>query len=309
MSRLAALLPICLALLTACAGAKPKPQQQATGRTSHSVPAAADSDALAATALRTWATTTGGDSQALNLARSATQREPERPDLAWLQVRICNEIKGCQAEPLETQLRKLDPGNGVTWLGALARAQAQRDSRAEEQILEAMGKSERFDLYWTTLVSRLGTALNAQTTNTAEEKNPLTTALNDTTSWLSKLATPALKPLTVACEQQRLRDAAVVARCQRIAQAMQRSDTTLVEGLGLGIAQRLTRPGTNAAIVIEERVATLTYQSQAAGSIVQAQIERDKFSAQMIELMKKLRREQEVSNAILRWAGQPTTPP
>lgn len=98
-------------------------------------------------------------------------------------------------------------------------------------------------------------------------------------------------------------------RCQRIAQAMRDSDTTLVEGIGLALAQRLTEPASRAGLTLDERIATLSYQSQAAAAIVQAQIERDKFSAQMIELMKKLRREQEVASAILRWAGRPTTPP
>jgi hypothetical protein len=37
-------------------------------------------------------------------------------------------------------------------------------------------------------------------------------------------------------------------------------------------------------------------------------VERDKFSGQMIELMKKLPREQDVAVAILRWAGEPLLP-
>ena len=61
-------------------------------------------------------------------------------------------------------------------------------------------------------------------------------------------------------------------------------------------------------MVLDERVATLSYRSQQSGAIVREQVERDKFSAQMIELMKKLPREQDVSLAILRWAGQPLLP-
>ena len=67
-------------------------------------------------------------------------------------------------------------------------------------------------------------------------------------------------------------------------------------------------PGSPAAVVLEERAATLSYRNQAAGAIVRSQVERDKFSAQFIELMKKLPREQDVSVAILRWAGQPLLP-
>jgi hypothetical protein len=119
---------------------------------------------------------------------------------------------------------------------------------------------------------------------------------------------PAFKPISTSCELDRTQDPATRARCERIAQAMQRSDTTLVEGLGIGMAQRLATPGTPDAVVLEERGATLSYRSQAAGAVVRSQVERDKFSGQMIELMKKLPREQDVAVAILRWAGEPLLP-
>lgn len=74
------------------------------------------------------------------------------------------------------------------------------------------------------------------------------------------------------------------------------------------MAQRLATPASPDTIVLDERVATLSYRSQAAGAVVREQVERDRFSAQLIELMKKLPREQDVSVAILRWAGQPLVP-
>jgi hypothetical protein len=61
-------------------------------------------------------------------------------------------------------------------------------------------------------------------------------------------------------------------------------------------------------VVLDERVSALGYRSQAAGAVMRSQVEHDKFSQQMIELMKKLPREQDVSLAILRWAGQPLLP-
>jgi uncharacterized membrane-anchored protein len=119
---------------------------------------------------------------------------------------------------------------------------------------------------------------------------------------------PAFKPLNTACGIERTQDPATHTRCERIAQAMQRSDTTLVEGIGIGLAQRMATPASRDALVLEERGSTLSYRSQAAGAVVRSQVERDKFSAQVIELMKKLPREQDVSVAILRWAGQPLLP-
>ena len=59
---------------------------------------------------------------------------------------------------------------------------------------------------------------------------------------------------------------------------------------------------------ILEKINTLSHQNQTSGTIVASQVEKDKFSDQMIKLMSESKREQDVSRAILRWAGQPLTP-
>lgn len=295
------LLHFLLALtLAACAGSAPPKNGTATSAQK------ADADTWAASALKAW----GGDrnaAQALTHIRKATDLEPGRADLAWLHARLCVAAAGCEPEPLEARLRKLDPKNGAAWLGLLGRTQAQRDAQSELTVLDAMSRAERFDVYWTGLISRLTVALNAGAN--AAQKDPLTTSLNSVTEWLSALTTPAFKPVTSACDKKRTLDAPAVQRCVSIAQAMQRSDTVLVEAMGLGIAQRFATPSTLAALDLERRASKLTYLSEMSSSIIQAQVERDRFSMQLIELMRKLRREQEVSTAILRWAGRPTDPP
>lgn len=296
------LLPFLFAIaLAACAGSGPQRSTPASA-------AKGDADTWAASALKARSADRNA-AQALTQIKRATDIAPDRADLAWLHVRLCMEVPGCEPEPLEARLRKLDPANGAVWLGVLSRTQARRDAQAEQQILDAMSRAERFDVYWTSLNSHLAVALNAGTSAASTQKDPLTTSLNSVTDWLSGLVVLAFKPVTSACDRQRARDAAAVQRCQDIAQAMQRSDTTLVEALGLGMAQRFATPGTSAAAEYDRHAARLAYLSQASGSIIQAQVEREKFSTQLIELMKKLRREQEVSAAILRWAGQPLEPP
>jgi len=274
-----------------------------------------NADRLAAAALETWGAR-ADHAQALALADRAAAAAPDRADLAWLQVGLCLASPGCDPAAAEARLRKLDPANGVPWLDVLARAQAQRDERAVSSILEAMSRAERFDLYWTTLVWRLtgviaasrpAAGAAAQSLN-LQQNTPLTTALNDVTGWLSRLATRAFSSVTSACDPRRSPSTASSPDCTRIAEALQRSDTTLAEGLGLGIAQRLATPGTAAASALDQRVVTLSYRSQTAGAVMQSQIERDKFAAEVLELMRQLPREQDVSVAILRWAGEPLTP-
>jgi hypothetical protein len=295
-----------LLLLTACASQK---QRGPTAPEASSPTLSGNPDELAGDALQ--ALSEGSGQRALAAIARASVIAPKRADLAWLHARICMLSPGCEPEPVETRLRKLAPENGVVWLGPLARAQTRGDKRVEEQILEAMSHAERFDLYWTDLVWRIATARNARAPapgTPGAQPHPLTNALDATTEALSNAVVPAFKPLNTSCELDRTQDPAARARCDRIAQAMQHSDTTLVEGIGIGIAQRLATPASPDALVLEERGATLSYRSQAAGAVVRSQVERDKFSAQMIELMKQLPREQDVSVAILRWAGEPLLP-
>jgi hypothetical protein len=296
-----------LLMLAACASQDPQRRPAASAGSTQAP--SGNPDELAGDALQALA---AGDSQrALAAIARANVLATKRPDLAWLHARICMLAPGCEQEPVEARLRKLAPDNGVVWLGPLARAQTRHDKRVEDQILEAMSRAQQFDLYWTSLVWRLATARNARAPaagSPGAAPHPLTSALDETTEALSKAVVPAFKPLNTSCALDRTQDPATRTRCERIAQAMQRSDTTLAEAIGLGIAQRLATPASPDALVLEERSAALSYRSQAAGAVVRSQVERDKFSGQMIELMKKLPREQDVSVAILRWAGEPLLP-
>ncbi|HKO93778.1 MAG TPA: hypothetical protein VJU61_21640, partial [Polyangiaceae bacterium] len=251
-------------LVTACASQEPK-RGTATSDTSKQA-VSGNPDEMAGDALQ--ALSEGNGQQALAAIARANVLAPKRPDLAWLHARICMLSPGCEPEPVETRFRKLAPDNGVVWLGPLARAQTRSDKRVEDQILEAMSHAQRFDLYWTNLVWRIAMARNGRAPaagSAGAPPHPLTNALDQTTEALSDAVVPAFKPLNTSCDLDRTQDPATSTRCQRIAQAMQQSDTTLVEGLGIGIAQRLATPASPDALVLEERGATLSYRSQAAG--------------------------------------------
>lgn len=267
---------------------------------------------MAATALALWGTNAGANgSQALAQIRKAAEAAPERPDIQWLHLRICIEMRGCESQPIETQLRKLDPQNGAVWLGPLARAQARGDTRAEEQILEVMSKASHFNIYWTRLIAKLTPPLSRTSIATAVAQavpTPVTNAMNSTIGWLSSLATAAFRPLSAACDEQRMREPARRVRCDGIARALQNSDTTLAEGIGLGIAQHIVVPGSASAAQLADRVQALRHQNQESGAVVASQLETEKFTAEMLKLMEQLRKEQDVARAILRWAGKPLTP-
>jgi hypothetical protein len=295
-------------LLSACAGSPPQ-QSSSSGR---SVLEGGNADEMAAAALALWGTNaTANGSQALSQIQKAAQAAPDRPEILWLHLRLCTEVAGCEPSSIETRLRKLDPGSGTVWLGPLARAQARQDARAEAQILDMMAKAAHFNIYWTTLIAKLTPPLSRMPIATQAAQpvpTPLTNAMNTTIDWLSSLAVPAFRSVTQACDDQHVREPETRVRCQRVALALENSDTTLAEGLGLGIEQRLAIPNSASAMQVSEKVQTLRHQSRGAGAIVAAQVEKEKFSEQMLKLMTQLKKEQDVSRALLRWAGQPLTP-
>jgi hypothetical protein len=298
--------PLSAALLAACASS---PSQKSTPSSSNA--GSGNPDELAASALTLWGSDGARAPQALALIQRAAQNAPQRPELLWLYIRICTEAPGCEAESIEAQLRKLDPGSGAVWLGPLAEAQARKDTRTEDQILEVMSKAGHFNVYWTTLIARLTPPVSRSPVATSVAQpapTPLTNALNSTTGYLSRVTTRAFTPLSLACDAQQIREPGRRVRCDRIGAILQRSDTTLAEGVGLGIAQRLAAPNSAVSMQIMEKINTLSHQNQTSGAIVAAQVEKEKFSDQMLKLMSESRREQDVSKAILRWAGESLTP-
>jgi hypothetical protein len=259
-----------------------------------------------------WGTNASANgSQALAQIQKASQAAPQRPEILWLHWRLCTEIAGCEPEPIEGRLRKLDADNGTAWIGALSRAQTRRDARAEAQILDMMSKSADFNIYWTTLIAKLTPYVSRMpvATSVAQPVSaPLTNAMNSMVTWLSALATPSFRPVSAACNEQKVREPETRVRCQQLAQALVKSDTTLAEGIGLGIEQRLAVPGSASSLQVSDKIQTLRHQNQAAGAVVAAQLEREKFAEQMLKLNAQLKKEQEVSRAILRWSGQSLTP-
>jgi hypothetical protein len=292
-------------LTAAVGGCGNAPVQTQPEAKAASAPRADGPDLLLAGALKAWAADQD-PARALQLAAQATSDAPRRADAAWLHLRLCDEMAACDAAPLEARLKKLAAESGVVWLSVLKRAQAARDGRSEAQVLSAMSQAQHFNVYWNSLLHRVTTA--AATPVSAQDTAPLTRSLSETSGWLSALTLPAFAPLASSCSTDRMRDPERRALCERIGRALERSDSYSAEGAGLGIAQRLAPPGSAAAVAVAQRIETAAYQSQAAAAVVAAQLEREKFSAEMIELMKQLPREQDVSLAILRWAGQPLTP-
>lgn len=244
-------------------------------------------------------------SGALAAMRAAAAKAPDRPDVIWLYSQLCGRTKGCQSESADAALRRLDPGNGAAWLNALGRARERNDVAAESEILDAIGRSERFDVYWNTLASKITLAANARVAsqNSLPTSDTLTAVLNYTIGWLSGILLPGFDTLGEACSAARAGNPVMAERCRRVAAVLMRGDSYMAESVGLGIAQRMARPNSAEVVDVTERIQYSRAQRDAAGQIIASQVERDKFTAELLKLMGSLHREQDVFGAVLRWAG------
>jgi hypothetical protein len=190
-----------------------------------------DADSLAAAALMSNYNKHSADS--LPLLVRATTLEPDRADLVWLQALRCAQVPSCDPQLFERRLRELDPVNGAGWWGALTRATAAHDVQGIDAALNAVGHSERFDLYWTTLVAHLSRAV-AKTKTMSVQESEVTVI-----GYIAAQAIPAYQTILTSCKGDRLQQAGVMEVCRSVAKALQNGDTYITEMIGVALAKRV----------------------------------------------------------------------
>jgi hypothetical protein len=220
-----------LALLQGCA-TKPK---TATGKTElhirqavAALSKAEDADSLAAAALLDLE---GHPDRARPVMERAIAKAPDRPDLVWLEIQVCQVTAHCNSVPFESRLQTLDAANGYGWIGALTRASAAKDKAAILVALTAIAHSERFDIYWTALNARLAVAA------VRTKKLTFLEAQQTVVGGLISRILPTYSVLTTACQGDRLAANEVLEACRGITNSLVHGDTYLTEMIGVQIAK------------------------------------------------------------------------
>ena len=219
----------CAALLAGCASTPPESLESQNDRVAATLAGRSDADSLAAAALMR---ASKQHDTALQLIAKATAAAPARADLAWLHVQICAMAPGCDPEPLDARLRSIDPANSVGWLGPLARASVAGDEVRVDEALAGIGRSERTQVYWTVLQSRLIPAV--RDTPAMDPSDALWSVLGP----LASIPFPPMKGVLGACKEDRLGREGRRASCREVARVLQRSDTYLMEMIGVAVAKR-----------------------------------------------------------------------
>ena len=191
-----------------------------------------DPDSLAASALFEGLLSGFTSAVSLDLAGRSVAGAPNRADLAFVQLQLCESAPGCDAAPLELRLRQLDPENGITWTYQLVRADRANDGPTWRRAREGLAQSRRIDLYWNKIVSHLASAVAGKA------------GFDSTTAAMELLGiessfTPAFEPVSRACSVEDIQQPDVLDKCRRIAASFRNADTTLFEAYGSSLAIRL----------------------------------------------------------------------
>lgn len=257
----------------------------------------ADADSQAAAGLLN---TLNHPDQSLRQVAQATLKAPERADLAWLHMQLCLTDSTCDPEPLELRLRGLDEKNGAGWLGALARASKRGDEEAKSAALAAIGRSERVDTYWTTLIARL----------TRQVASTEVVSLFDAESYvigaLAGVAIPAYQAVSNACKGERLLRDDVVEVCRGVAKSFLNGDTGITEMIGVAIAKRAWPENSPKWMEAAEARRIWDYRAQSIGSL---DVWNEKHASEQLALYEQHHREQDAMKAMLIAAGRSPNPP
>jgi hypothetical protein len=263
--------------------------------------AAEDADSLAAAAMLSIGPTVN-PAQRLSLIARAVSKSPDRPDLVWLYVRLCTQVDTCNSEPLEAQLRALDPDNGAAWFDSIGRAGSRNDVVAVRKDLAAIATSRRFDMYWNATIVHITNAI------LKTHAMDLPTALVATIGMASATAVPPYQTIVNACKGDPLQDPDVLRTCQQVSTVMRGGDTYLTEMVGIAIAKRAWPEDspTHVDAINARRVAH--YRMDADGKLSLHRFLSSDYAAKRLQLMMEKRTEQEVILAEIlnaRWSPNP----
>lgn len=253
----------------------------------------AEPDALATAALLYDSVNEHAD--ALERARRAARLAPERADLAWLELQLCQQAAACAVAVPARRLAALDPLNGAAYFHELPDPGAPMQPRADKALLR-ISQAERIDIYWNRLVVAATDVLERSPGAHEHESSEATySAATQAVGMVAAAALPDFSRLTSACNRESVEDSTRRDLCLRIARSLQRGDTILAEAIGMTIEERLWPAGSREAAAAHERREVLRDWQKA-----QRSLEDDPaWEARVIAALRVHRTEREAGDAVL----------
>lgn len=239
--------------------------------------------------------------QALDLIERAQTLAPQRPELVWVHLAICERLK-CEARAqIVAHLQALDPDNGLAWAPGLERVPPS-DSDAVTAVIARIGAARRMTIYWNKLEVMMVDALAV-----ASPSQDLTTRGFYAIGILAAEVIPPFQAISQACRLEQLDLLGRRAACEAMVARMEHSDTVLTQSLALGLQERWWPAGSPQRDVLRAKRRRLDYLMTMSSRIRWWRMNTD--MAVRIGAARSTDREEDVERAVIQSLGLPPEPP
>jgi hypothetical protein len=246
-----------------------------------------------------------GDShsgQTFQLIEHAEELAPDRPEIVWLHLAICESLK-CDAEvQIETRLKRLDPGNGFAWLPDLRRAQGSGADAALTAAIIHIGAAPGVTVYWNQLVVMMTDSLAI-----ADPSRDLVERAIDAIGMVAATPIPPMQELSKACRLDQFDQPGRRAACAAMVARLEESGATITQMEALDIEARwwpADSPQRDAVLAKRRR---LDYLLMTSSRTNWWRLKRDMVIR--IDAARRSEREEDVEIAMLKSYGLPLDPP
>lgn len=238
----------------------------------------------------------------LELIAQAEALAPQRAELAWVHLAICERLK-CEArEQIEVHLQEIDADNGFVWAADLEHAQSSGSVVAVTAAIARIGASPRMTFYWNQLEVMMVDALAV-----ASPSQSLATRGTEAIGVLAAQAIPPLQPMSKACRLEQLSLPGRRAACEALVARMEQSSTVLTQSLAISMQERWWPAGSPQREVLRAKRRRLDYLMTTSSRIRWWRMNRD--MAVRIDAARTTDREEDVELAIIKLFGLPPEPP
>jgi hypothetical protein len=238
----------------------------------------------------------------LDLIERAETLAPQRPELLWLHLAICERLK-CEAKAqIEAHLQALDPDNGFVWAPDLVRAQLSGSEAAVTAAIVRIGAGPRMTFYWNPLE-----VMMVDASAVANPAQSLATRAAVAIGMLAAQAIPPLQPMSKACRLEQFNLPGRRAACEAMVARMEQSDTVLTQSFAISLQERWWPADSPPRDVVRAKRRRLDYLMTMSGRIRWWRMNRD--IAVRIDAARRTDREEDVELAIVKSFGLPPEPP
>lgn len=240
--------------------------------------------------------------QPLDLIQRAQTLAPQRPDLVWAHLVICERFKCAARAKIAARLQALDPENGFAWAPDLE-ALRSSDSDAITAVIARIGAAPRITIYRNQLEVMMVDALAV--TNPSQDL--FTRGIHAIGIVAAESDLSPLLAISRACQLRQLDLPGRRAACDSMVVHMERSDTTLAQSVALSLQEHWWPAGSPQRVALRAKRRQLDYLMTMSSRLRLWHMNHD--MAVRIEATRSTAQEEDVERAVIRSRGLPLEPP